>query len=415
MMTRRFLLKNTGIAVAGLGMIPPFLARAAVTNPGRRRRKILIAIFQRGAADGLNVVVPFGERAYYYLRPSIAIAAPKWAGGGASPETCIDLDGFFGLHPALRPFQAIYDQGHLAIVHAAGLPDNTRAHFAAQDFLETATPGVKSTPAGWLNRHLSSKPRRNSTPFRAVAMGTMLPRSLCGPAPALAMSSIEEFQVRAGAQGLQAMYGPGGADIVYGAGRGMREAIAFLKRANLERYQPAPGVEYPCSPFANSLRQLAQLIKADVGLEVAFAELGGWDTHVNQGGAAGQLASRLADLSQGITALYRDLGERMADVVLLTMSEFGRTVAENPNGGTDHGHANALFLLGGPVRGGKVYGRWPGLAPEQLYEGRDLALTTDFRDVFAEIIARHLGNTSLEAVFPAFAASPRNFRGLLKA
>lgn len=447
MMNRRFFLKNGGIAVAGLGLLPSFLARAAMADPESRKNKILIAIFQRGAVDGLNMVVPFGERAYYALRPSLAIPAPVKLGqapssAGDAAAACIDLDGFFGLHPALNPLKRVFDDGHLAVVHAAGSPDSTRSHFDAQDFMESGTPGVKGTADGWLNRHLASLPKKDASPFRAVTMGPVLPRTLRGPAVALAMTGFQDFQIRGAADRFEQMYGEadpgalakapralegaqakapralegaGSSDLVSGTGREMIEAIEFLKRANPAQHQPAPGVEYPRSPFGNNLRQIAQLIKAGVGLEVAFTDLGGWDTHVNQGGATGQLAARFTDFSQGLAALYADLGDRMADVVILTMSEFGRTAAENGNRGTDHGHANAMFVIGGAVRGGKVYGKWPGLAKEQLNEGRDLALTTDFREVFGEVIYRHLGNTNLKAVFPGFAASPDNFRGLLKA
>jgi len=416
MITRRFFLKDSGIAVAGLGLLPSFLARAAVTNSTRRKNKILIAVFQRGAADGLNMVVPFGEPDYYKMRPSIAIPSPKGTAAEqkASGEAAIDLDGFFGLHPSLKSFKPLYDQQRLAIVHAAGSPDSTRSHFDAQDFMETGTPGLKSTTDGWLNRHVATHPLAKVTPFRAVAMGPALPRTLRGRAPALAMTSIQEFQVRAAGQGVQAIYGQGGSDVIYGTGKEMLSAVEFLKRANPEQYQPAAGVEYPRSPYGTSLRQIAQLIKADVGLEVAFADTGGWDTHANQGSVLGQLPNRLTDFSQGIAALYADLGDRMEDVVILTMSEFGRTAAENGNRGTDHGHANAMFVLGGAVQGGKVCGKWPGLAREQLHEGRDLALTTDFRDVFAELISVHLGNQNLKAVFPGFTAEPANFRGVLK-
>lgn len=414
MISRRFFLKNSGLAVAGIGLsLPSFLARAATTNSERRRNKALIAIFQRGAVDGLNMVVPFGEAAYYQLRPSIAIPPPKAGPGEAAG--CIDLDGFFGLHPSLRPFKKIFDDGRLSIVHASGSPDSTRSHFDAQDFMESGTPGRKATADGWLNRYLAAKPDGGRTPFRAVALTAEMPRSLRGPAPALAMTGIQDFQVRAQQPEVAAMYSGGGADIFHGTGREMLEAIDFLRRANPQQYQPAAGIEYPRSPFGNSLRQLAQLLKADVGLEIGFADAGGWDTHVNQGGAAGQLANRLNDFAQAIAALYADLGDRMEDVMILTMSEFGRTAAENGNRGTDHGHANAMFVMGGAVQGGKVTGKWPGLAREQLNEGRDLALTTDFRGVFAEVIQRHLGNQNLRAVFPGFQADPRDFRGLLRA
>ena len=327
----------------------------------------------------------------------------------------MDLDGFFALHPALAPFYRLYQQGHLAIVNAAGSPHNTRSHFDAQDFMETATPGVKSTTDGWLNRHLSSQSEADATPFRAVALGSSLPRTLRGRAPALAMSSIREFRVLAGEERFRTLYGGDGSDFLYGTGQEMLGAIEFLRRANPEQYRPARGIEYPRSRFGQSLRQIAQLIKAGIGLEVAFADLGGWDTHARQGSLSGQLPNRLADFGRGIAALYADLGDRMEDVVILTMSEFGRTAAENGNRGTDHGHANAMFVMGGMVRGGKVYGKWPGLGREQLYEGRDLALSTDFRDVFAELIASHLGNQNLSAVFPGFDAQPANFPGLLKA
>ena len=413
MLTRRFFLKESGIAVAGLGLVPSFLARAAVTNRSRRKNKTLIAIFQRGAADGLNMVVPFAERAYYNLRPSIAIPAPR-RGSAQSGAAAMDLDGFFALHPALAPFYRLYQEGHLAIVQAAGSPHSSRSHFDAQDFMETATPGVKSTSDGWLNRHLASQPRPGATPFRAVALGPALPRTLRGRAPALAMSSIREFRVLAGEERFRTLYGGDGSDLLYGTGQEMLGAIDFLRRANPEQYRPARGVQYPRGRFGQSLRQIAQLIKANVGLEVAFADPGGWDTHARQGSLTGQLPNLLTNFSRGIAALYADLGDRMEDVVILTMSEFGRTVAENGNRGTDHGHANAMFVLGGVVRGAKVYGQWPGLAREQLYEGRDLALSTDFRDVFAELIASHLGNQNLTSVFPGFDAQPANFLGLLQ-
>ena len=416
MLTRRFFLKDGGIAVAGLGLLPSFLARAAATNRRRRKNKILISIFQRGAADGLNMVVPFAERTYYNLRPSIAIPPPRRGSSqSGNGEASMDLDGFFALHPALAPFYRLYQQGHLAIVNAAGSPHNTRSHFDAQDFMETATLGAKSTTDGWLNRHLSSQSEADATPFRAVALGSSLPRTLQGRAPALAMSSIREFRVLAGEERFRTLYDGDDSDFLYGTGQEMLGAIEFLRHANPEQYRPAPGIEYPRSRFGQSLRQIAQLIKAGIGLELAFADLGGWDTHARQGSLNGQLPNRLADFGRGIAALYADLGDRMEDVVILTMSEFGRTVAENGNRGTDHGHANAMFVMGGIVRGGRVHGKWPGLAREQLYEGRDLALSTDFRDVFAELIASHLGNQNLNAVFPGFNEQPANFPGLLKA
>jgi uncharacterized protein (DUF1501 family) len=381
------------------------------------KRKTLIAIFQRGAVDGLNVVVPFGETNYYSLRPSIAI--PKPAVGNA--DAAIDLDGFFGLHPATSSFKPLWDSKQLAIVHAAGSPDNTRSHFDAQDYMESATPGVKSTPAGWLNRYLQSKADPQRSLFRAVSMTQTMPRILQGSAPTLAISNLADFTIRAGRSsasvqgGFEAIYEQSVNDALGGTGRETFEAVNYLKQVNPSQHRPANGARYPRSPFGNALLQIAQLIKSNVGLEVAFADVGGWDTHVNQGNSRGQLALRLQDFSSAIAALVTDLGQRMDDVVIVTMSEFGRTVRENGNRGTDHGHANAIFVIGGDVRGGKVYGQWPGLKNDQLYEGRDLALTTDFRDVLGEVAKRHLGAGDLRTIFPGYPVDEMKFRSVLRA
>jgi uncharacterized protein (DUF1501 family) len=417
---RRRFLTSCGLALVSFAMAPSFLQRTALAQTPETRGKahpILVAIFQRGAADGLSLVVPFGDQHYYEARPHIAIPAPR----RGDPEAAIDLDGFFALHPALAPLQSIYDAGHLAIVHAVGSPHNTRSHFDAQDYMEAATPGDKNTADGWLNRYLQAQKTPQASPFRAVAFGPVLPRSLMGRAPALAMTSIADFDVRSGrddgqiAQAFEALYAQDVADILHGTGKAAFEAVRMLKGANPQRYQPANGVAYPRTPFGQALLQTAQLIKADVGLEVAFMDIGGWDTHVNQGASRGQLAARLQEFGQGLAAFYRDLGDQMGNIVVLTMTEFGRMVRQNGSGGTDHGHASCLFVLGGPVKGGKVYGQWPGLAPEQLYEGRDLALTTDFRDVFAEVAARHLGVGDLRAIFPGYQPHPARFRGFIRA
>jgi uncharacterized protein (DUF1501 family) len=405
-MQRRVFLKSGALALVTMGLSPTFLRRAiyAQALPGAKRGKVLICLFQRGAADGLNILVPHGEREYYALRPTIAIPA----------QTAIDLDGFFGLHPALAPLQPLWANGMLAPVTAVGSPSNTRSHFDAQDYMETGTPDVKSTPDGWLNRYLAAKGtcaqcEVTRSPFRAVAFSPQTPRILEGPAPTIAMSSLDDFTVRAtgdDAQRLEALYRTGSADLIHGTGAETFDAVKMLRSANPQRYAPEHGAAYPRSPFGQSLRQIAQLIKCDVGLQVAFADVGGWDTHVNQGGATGQLAGRLTDFAQAISALVTDLGDRMDDVVILTMSEFGRMARQNGNAGTDHGHAGALFVIGGQVRGHAVHGRWPGLAREQLDEGRDLALTTDFRSVFAEVMTHHLGATDLTAVFPGFTPAP---------
>src|SRR5438094_8376055 len=419
-MDRRYFIKSGSITLASFGVMttaPTFLKRALAANFDNvtsGRRKTLIAIFQRGAVDGLNVVVPYGEHSYYDVRPNIAIPKPN---GGA--EAALDLDGFFGLHPSLAPFKPLWDSKRLAIVHASGSPDNTRSHFDAQDYMESATPGVKSTQDGWLNRYLQAKTDPSKSLFRAVSMTQNMPRAMQGKAPALAISNLADLSIRAGQSsaalqgGFEAIYDQTANDLLHGTGKATFEAINYLKQVNPSQYKAENGAEYPRTPFGNALRQIAQLIKAGVGLEVAFADIGGWDTHVNEGNQQGQLSNLLRQFSSAIAALYTDLGQRMDDVVILTMSEFGRTARENGNRGTDHGHANAMFIVGNSVRGGKVYGDWTGLKSDQLYEGRDLALTTDFRDVLSEIASKHLGATNLKTVFPGYAGSPAKFRGVL--
>jgi uncharacterized protein (DUF1501 family) len=422
-MNRRYFIKSGGVALASFGLAsaaPSFLQRVAfgqTDNSLRRgRRKTLIAIFQRGAVDGLNMVAPHGERSYYDLRPTIALAQPKVG----NPEALIDLDGFFGLHPSLAPLKPIWGSQRLAIVHAAGSPANTRSHFDAQDYMESATPDVKSTGDGWLNRYLQTKSDPQKNLIRAVSFTQTMPRVLQGKAQALAMSNLSDFTIRAGRSsasvqgGFEAIYGQTVNDVLVGTGKETFAAVNYLKEVNPAQYQPENGAQYPRTPFGNSLLQVAQLIKAEVGLEIAFTDVGGWDTHVNEGGARGQLGNLLGQFGSAIAALFLDLGKRMDDVVILTMSEFGRTAKENGNRGTDHGHANAMFVLGNEVRGGKVYGQWPGLKSDQLYEGRDLALTTDFRDVFGEIAQRHLGVSNVQPVFPGYAASASKYKGFLR-
>ena len=418
-MERRAFVKSGALALVTMGLSPSFLRRTAFGMElfNAPKGKVLICLFQRGAADALNIVVPHGERAYYAMRPSIAIPQPsRNAVGGA-----IDLDGFFGLHPALAPLKPLYDRGLLAPVQAVGSPSTTRSHFDAQDYMETGTPDVKGTTDGWLNRYLAVKGTCDEcnlakTPFRAVSLTPQTPRILEGPSATVAMNGLDEFSVRAtgsSAERLEALYRTGSADLVHGTGAEMFDAVKMLRAANPQRYLPQNSAEYPRSQFGTRLLQIAQLIKANVGLEIAFADVGGWDTHVNQGSSTGQLAQRLDDFSRSIAALVTDLGDKMDDVVILTMSEFGRMAKENGNRGTDHGHAGALFVIGGHVKGGKVHGKWPGLEQEQLYEGRDLALTTDFRSVFAEVVQDHLGARALDRIFPGFAASPRDFLGLV--
>jgi uncharacterized protein (DUF1501 family) len=413
-LSRRYFLKNGGIAMLGMATLPSFLQRAVAATSGPSKKKMVV-LFQRGAMDGLNVVVPFAEPNYYQMRPTIAIPQPQR--GGA--EAAIDLDGFFALHPSLQPLQPLFQQGNLAIIQAVGSPDPTRSHFDAQDFMESGTPGVKSTDDGWLNRALQVRPEDQQSPFRAVALGPYLPRTLQGSVSAIAIPDLKQFKMNGPQQtvqgGFEALYAQTVDQAMRGVGRETFEAIDQLKKVNPDAYQPENGADYPKGRFGQSLMEIAELFKADVGLEVAFLDSGGWDHHVNEGGVQGQLSNSLRDLGQGIAAFHRDMGDRMNDVVFVSMSEFGRTVHENGNRGTDHGHANCMFVLGGGVKGGKVYTRWPGLGDDQLNQGRDLAVTTDYRSVLGEIISTHVGEKDLGKVFPGFPNDPRQFLGLMKA
>ena len=404
--TRRIFLRNSALAIVGTAAIPAFLTRAAygTEEPGTKNKR-LVVIFQRGAADGLNIVVPHGEPTYYAMRPTINI--PR--------NSVIDLDGFFGLHPSVSAFQPLWQQRHLAIVHAAGSPDPTRSHFDAQDFMESGTPGMKATSDGWLNRALHSLPPPKSA-FRAIALGPSLPRIISGSEPAVAVNNISDFRVGGRnpnaapfANTFEAMYEQSVDSVLHGTGQETFEAVKMLKSADPAHYMPAAGANYPRGRFGDSLKQLAQLIKANLGVQVAFADIGGWDHHVNEGNTQGQIANLLRDFSQSLAAFWIDLGDLAEDTVVVTMSEFGRTARENGNRGTDHGHANVMFVMGGSVKGGKVYGKWPGLDQSQLYEGRDLAVTTDFRRVLGEAVYHHLGNKSLDKVFPGFENRPGQF------
>ncbi|MEO8161119.1 MAG: DUF1501 domain-containing protein [Arenimonas sp.] len=421
MTTRRVFLKTGGLALAGFGLagaLPGVLqSMAQAAPPAARgvstRPRTLVVLFQRGAVDGLNLLVPHADSAYYDARRSIAVPRPGQANGA------LDLDGRFGLHPALAPLLPFWKAQRMTAVHAAGSPDNTRSHFDAQDYMESGTPGLKSTRDGWLNRLLQAQ--AGASPFAAVAMTAQTPRMLAGRAPTIAMTSLERFAVQAGAYtapiegGFEQMWQGQDAGALGEAGHETFEAVQFLQKSNAARRRPDNGAAYPPGELGNSLRQLAQLIKADVGLRLGFAEAGGWDTHVNQGGATGQLANRLREFGQGIAAFLTDLGPQRDEVLLVTMSEFGRTVRENGSRGTDHGHGNAMLLFGNGVDGGKVHGRWPGLASSQLYEGRDLAVATDFRTVLGEVAHRHLRATNLQALFPGFADDRASFVGAVRA
>jgi uncharacterized protein (DUF1501 family) len=393
---RRFFLHKGAFALAGTTTIPGFLVRSVLGQIAPRPKQRLVVVFQRGAADGLNIVVPYREKNYYAMRPGIAIPEKQ----------VIDLDGFFGLHPAMGAFKPLYDAGHLAIVHAAGSPDVTRSHFDAQDYMESGTPGVKSTGDGWLNRALEAEDPRGAeahSAFRALALGTEVPRTLAGKIPAIALSNLGSFQVGGrgpAASAFEALYGGSSDRIFHATGEETFDAVKMLRAANPAQYTPAAGAGYPNSEFGGNMKQIAQLLKADLGVEAAFTDVAGWDTHQNQGAVNGQLANRLTDFSNAIAAFWRDMGDDAGSITLVTMSEFGRTARENGTGGTDHGHANVMFVLGANVKGGKVHGRWPGLEHEQLNEGRDLALTTDYRQVLGELVTRRLGAGNLDLVFP---------------
>ena len=396
MLNRRIFLRGSAVVMAGAGFAPSWLARAAANTQGRK--KILIAIFQRGAADGLNIVVPFGDKSYKDLRPTIAIAQP----GG--PNTSIDLDGFFGLHPQMQPLKDLWDRKQLAIVEATGSPDSSRSHFEAQDYIESGTAS-RSTGDGWLNRALTPGGPETS-PLRALFIGSQLPRTLRGDRAAIAVANGQNFGVgnQDAARLLEKMYAHTADARLETTGKDAFAAMKMVQSVSNGPYTPAGGAQYgPGGELGRSLQQLARFIKADVGVEAAFAEMGGWDLHGNE---PGQLFGLLNQFSSAIKAFALDLGDRMEDVVIVTMSEFGRTAKENGDAGTDHGHGGMMMVVGGSVAGGKVYGKWPGLASEQLFEGRDLAVTTDYRDVLGELVERHLGQKDLSNVFPGYSVGP---------
>lgn len=408
MISRRQLIKIS-LAAGGIfaarwpGAVPPSFASSETP----RRGKTLVVVFQRGGADGLSMVVPYGDPAYAGLRPGIGIPAP------GRPDGSIDLDGFFCLHPSLEPLHLFWKQRRLAVVHAAGSQDTTRSHFDAQDFMESGTPGNKQTSDGWLGRMLRAYDPHAVSGLTSLAIGSTMPRILRGDPRAIALPSVTSAHAKrllTTALFFEPLYA--GAPLSSGANDAFR-LIDRLRRFNFSSVPVASDTNYPRSPFGQAMREMATVIKANLGLVAGFADSGGWDTHVNQGGTAGQLAFRLRDFSQAIAAFARDLGKKLDDVVLLTMTEFGRTARENGNRGTDHGHASAFFVLGGGVRGGKVYGKWPGLRPQDLHEGRDLAVTTDFRDVCSTILSRHFGIVARRAVFPGYTPDLSALSGLL--
>ncbi len=411
MIDRRAFLKSGGLALFSIGLGPAFLERAAlaVSEPGAfKRRKVLVTLFQRGAMDAIAAVPPIDDAALRRLRPRLFMSATRAA--NASQEAMHDLGVGYGLHPAFGELLPLWKDRDLAVVHAVGSPDSTRSHFDAQDYMETGTPGRKGTPDGWLNRVVGEL-GHDTTPFRAISMTPALPRSLYGDHPALAVTDLRNFKVnlpgakavsQAAGKGFEALYEETSQDLLRSTAQETFEAVDMLEKLDVSRYRPAVGVRYPRSPLGRSLQQIAFLVKSDVGLEVAFAESGGWDTHVQQGAATGSFARRAKDLAESIAAFWKDLGTYRDDVTVMTMTEFGRTVAENGSGGTDHGHGSCLFLLGAEIDGGKVHGDFPGLSREALYEGRDLPVTTDFRAVFSEVASKHFRLPSGAELFPGW-------------
>jgi uncharacterized protein (DUF1501 family) len=425
---RRIFLKQGALAFVCLGAGPmwgpKFLRQAAFAtdlSSASSPKKILICIFQRGAVDGLSMVVPYGDPFYYQNRTDIAVAAPSSSAAG----TALDLDGYFGLNPAMAPLLPLFKQGQLAAIQACGSPNSSRSHFTSQDLMESGIDTANGVTDGWLNRLIGYCPEDDANnAFRAVSMTSAVPRSLQGEHDALAIRDLDTFGLSDGSSlvmaggsgggeaGFENMYGSAVDTVLHGTARESFDALAMLKNSSVVHAAPANGAAYPGSTFGRNLRQIAQLIKANVGLQIAFAEVDGWDTHNNQGTTKGQLATRLGDFSQALAALHQDLGDRMADVAVITMSEFGRTVHQNGNRGTDHGHGTCFFTMGGGIKGGKVYGDWPTLAPDKLFENRDLAITTDFRDVFAEIATRHcgVGSAAFPQLFPNYTVDQKNFR-----
>jgi uncharacterized protein (DUF1501 family) len=407
MTTRRAFLKAGGLAMIGIGIggVPAFMARAAerpkIIHP-YKKNKILVCIFQRGAMDGLMAVTPFTDEHLKAARPNLFMSAAKGTG------SLIDLDGRFGLHPSLKSFESLFKENRLAIVHGMGSPNTTRSHFDAQDYMESGTPFSKNTSSGWLNR-AAGLLGHDASPFQAVSLTSAMPRILYGDNSAIAIKDLKDFKVQGvgnkrgvsvAAQSFEELYDETSSQLLKEAGKESFDAVKMLQQTDVANYKPANGAVYPTSPLGNSLKQIAQLIKMDVGVEIAFAESGGWDTHFNQGTVNGPFARNLKDLSESIIAFWNDLQSYQDDVTIMTMTEFGRTVKQNGTGGTDHGRASCSFILGNQVSGGKVHGTVKPLAIENLDEGRDLAVTTDFRSVFSEVASRHLSIKNANSLFP---------------
>jgi uncharacterized protein (DUF1501 family) len=409
MTSRRGFIKNGGLALFGIGLggVPAFVKAAANSYKSTGlygKKKILVCIFQRGAMDGLMAVTPFTDMDLKTARPTLFMEA-------GTNKSLIDLDGRFGLHPGFKSFENLFKENRLAIVHGMGSPNTTRSHFDAQDYMESGTPFKKGTASGWLNRAIGLT-GHDATPFKAVSLTNSLPRSLYGNNGSIAISNLQDFNIqlkgnKAGAnlaaKSFEDLYDQTSNSLLKETSKESFDAIKILQKSTTKNYQPGNGAQYPNSPLGNALKQIAQLIKMEVGLEVAFAESGGWDTHLNQGTENGTFARNARDLSESITALWADLGQLQDEVTIMTMTEFGRTVKQNGTGGTDHGRGSCSFIIGNQVAGGKVHGSMKSLAVDNLEDRRDLPVTTDFRSIFGEVAAKHLKiSDNKKILFPEF-------------
>lgn len=409
MTSRRGFMKSGALALftAGIGGVPTFIARAAQGNKLQRpykKNKIMVCIFQRGAMDGLMAVTPFTDEYLKKSRPTLFLSPAN-----ASAKPSVDLDGRFGLHPSMRSFEPLFRDKRLAIVHGVGSPNSTRSHFDAQDYMESGTPFNKGTSSGWLNRAVGLLGHEAVTPFQAVSITSSLPRSFYGSNATMAISNLQDFAIQMrgnplsanmAARSFEELYDQTTDALLSKTGKESFDAVKMLQKTDTRNYQPSKGAIYPKTALGNSLKQVAQLIRMDVGLEIAFTESGGWDMHFNQGAENGPFARNAEDLSNSITAFWTDIDAYQDEVDVMTMTEFGRTVRQNGTGGTDHGRGSCMFILGNDVNGGIVHGNIPQLTPENLEDGRDLPVTTDFRTVFSEVADRHLNLHNDAALFP---------------
>jgi len=397
-------------AVAWPAWMPRLAFAPAQAAP---RGDTLVVVFLRGAADALNLLVPHGEAAYYAHRPTLGIPCPDDK-RTAADKRAIDLDGFFGLHPNLRPLLSAWQAGHLAPIHACGAPDESRSHFKAMELMERGVDDERGPASGWIGRHLATLDTGNHSPLRAIGLGAQPQRSIQGPVPASALRSITDFHMGGDQRVLAQMQAAlaslyAGDDPLSVIGQETLEILDTVQALDPLGYQPATGVKYPESEFGVGLRQIAMLIKAEVGLEVAAIDVGGWDTHFAQGASEGLMAGLLKDLGEGLAAFHADLFDYANRLTVVTMSEFGRRVQENGSLGTDHGHGSLMLLMGGNVMGSKIHGVWPGLAEGQLVGPGDLAVTTDYRDVLAEVCVKRLNNQAVAEIFPGYSARLRGF------